>query len=164
MIQAFELIRKKKYVFNLAIFGPPSPELEELINQYDLNEYVELKNEVPQEVLAKTIQRSDALILYSKYETFGCVVIEANACGIPAILSDLPVFHEYSVENKTAIFVEPGKPEALADAMISFIKNREMFDAQKIWGHVVTKFSYPVIAHQFDAMYDDLSESLSFRT
>jgi Glycosyltransferase len=164
MMQAFEMIRKKNYEFNLTIFGPPSPEVDHLINQYALNDYVELQDEVPQEILAKAIQRSDALILYSNYETFGCVVIEANACGIPAILSNLPVFREYSVENKTAIFVEPANPEALADAMISFMKNREMFDAQKIWRHVVTKFSYPVIAHQFDALYDNLSESFSLRT
>lgn len=164
MMRAFEMIRKKNYVFKLIIFGPPSPEVDLLIKHYDLDDYVEMKNEVPQEVLAKTIQASDALVLYSNYETFGCVVIEANACGIPAILSDLPVFREYSVENKTAIFVEPANPEALADAMISFMKNRGMFDAQKIWRHVVTKFSYPVIAHQFDALYDQLSESLSLRT
>ena len=164
MIQAFEMIRKKNYVFALTIFGPPSAELDDLINQYDLHDFVILQDEVPQDVLTKTFQRSDALILYSKYETFGCVVIEANACGIPAILSDLPVFREHSIENVTAIFVEQGNAEALSNAVISFIKNREMFDEQKIWRHVVTKFSYPVIAHQFDALYDELSESLSLRT
>jgi len=157
IIRATEIVKSEGYDFSLVIVGPASRELNDILLRSDLLAYVVLKEEMPQVLLAELVQQSDALILYSRYETFGCVVIEANACGIPAILSNLPVFKEYSLENKTAIFAGEDDPAELANAMIRILKNRNLFDPQKIWLHTVTNFSYPVVARKFDELYERIA-------
>ena len=156
LIGAIDMVKKKGHDFSVTIFGPVNNELNDLLLKYDLLADVSLNKEVPQAVLAKEFRQSDALILYSRYETFGCVVIEANASGVPAILSDLPVFREYSIENKTAIFAPANNPVELANAMISFMKKKNEFDPQKISDHVASKFNYSVVAHRFDALYQKI--------
>lgn len=153
IIEAFYIIKNREYNFQLTIFGPDDIKLKQLIKDRGLSEHIIFKEEVPQILLAEDIQHSDALILYSRYETFGCVVIEANACGIPAILSDITVFREYIIENTTGIFAQPNHPENLAETLIKFCKNKNTFSQKEIADYTSNKFSYETIAKQFDKVY-----------
>ena len=153
IIEAFYLVKKQGYNFQLTIYGPGNIKLKQQVNDKDLQEEISFKKEVPQNILAKDMQQSDALILYSRYETFGCVVIEANACGIPVIVSDIPVFREYLVENMTSIFAESNNHSALAEKIIYFINNRDIFYATEIANYTKNIFSYEAVAQQFAAVY-----------
>jgi glycosyltransferase involved in cell wall biosynthesis len=159
VIQALAIVKEKNYDFLLTIVGPADDKLKQVIKSYGLSANIVFKKEVPQSMLAELVRRSDALILYSKYETFGCVVIEANACGKPAILSDLPVFREYSIEGETAIFANPNDPGALASTIIEFIQNKNSFDPVRISTYVESKFSYTKVANQFNSIYQQINES-----
>ena len=156
MLEAFHLVKKSGYDFQLTVYGPEHLELRQYVIDADLTRQVIFKKEVTQDILAKNMQQADALVLYSKYETFGCVVIEANACGIPAILSDLPVFREYIIENKTGIFAAPEDPEALSKTIIGFINNKAGFNKNEIADYTRSKFSYEHVAQQFDEVYRSL--------
>jgi glycosyltransferase involved in cell wall biosynthesis len=156
IIEAFNLIRKKGYEFHVLIFGPLNSGLSHLVKKYDLNEFIECKSEVPQAQLGSYIRASDALILYSRYETFGCVVIEANACGVPAILSDLSVFKEYVTENENGIFVKPNDPAELAVKIEKFITNKYHFNRKAIAEKASQRFSYNVIGLQLVTIYENL--------
>ena len=153
LLKACSILKKEGIDFNLEVFVPSVEKLHDLILKYELQEVIEVHAEVPQNVLAESIKQADALVLYSHFETFGCVVIEANACGVPAILSDLPVFREYSIENKTALFVKPDDPEALAKTMKKFIENKLQFNKEEIATYTANKFNYSVVAEQFDQCY-----------
>jgi glycosyltransferase involved in cell wall biosynthesis len=56
-----------------------------------------------------------ALVFPSRYEGFGLPPVEALACGVPALVSDIPVLHEST--GDAARFVRPGDVEAWASAM-----------------------------------------------
>jgi glycosyltransferase involved in cell wall biosynthesis len=62
--------------------------------------------------LVTLLQGAGALLQPSAYEGFGLPVVEAMACGCPAIVSDLPTLRE--VVAGTAIRVPPGDVDALA--------------------------------------------------
>lgn len=156
VLEAFSIAGKKGYQYELTFYTPEVEKLKMLINEYGISSNTVVHEDVPQHLLAKDIQNSDALILYSRYETFGCVVIEANACGIPALLSDLPVFREYIVENKSGVFAKPNDPEALSEVIIQFIKNRNGFNRKEIENDVSSKFNYAAVAKQFDEVYKSL--------
>lgn len=81
-----------------------------------------LYEEMSQESLVKFLQPATALILVSSYETFGCVLIEANACGVPVIVSDIPVFHETVKQEVNGVFTKLNDSNHLGkcnDAMFS---------------------------------------------
>ena len=122
ILQAFAIVKKTNPAFTVTVFGPQKKHLEELANPSWIGAKYVFYNEVPQAKLAGFVQQSHALILYSRYETFGCVIIEANACGIPVIVSDLPVFHEIIDEGKNGYFVPGENPAVLARKIVWFMK------------------------------------------
>ena len=158
ILTAFSLLKNHNPDFTFDMFVPFPIKLHDLIHKFGLEDQVIIHNEVPQIVLAENMKYADALVLYSRYETFGCVVIEANACGVPAILSDLPVFREYSDENKTAIFIPLDDPQELASILINFVDGKFQFDKSEIAESTMSKFNYLVVAKQFDEVYNNLSE------
>ncbi|MEQ4599758.1 MAG: MSMEG_0565 family glycosyltransferase [Methylobacteriaceae bacterium] len=71
---------------------------------------------VPQAVLPALYRFADALAVPSWKEGFGLCVLEAMACGTPAIVSRRPPFTEYLAATD-ALFVDPADPDAIAAAM-----------------------------------------------
>lgn len=161
IIEALLLVKQKGYDFKLTIYGPEKKDLQALVTSENLQHQITFKKEVPQNILAIEMQQSDALILYSNYETFGCVVIEANACGIPALLSNIPVFKEHTVENKTGVFANADDPESLAETIIKFIDHKNSFSPSEISDRTQNRFSYEVVARQFDQLYKKVINNAS---
>jgi glycosyltransferase involved in cell wall biosynthesis len=155
-ITAFSIVKEKGYSFHLDVYGPIRIKLIGMCADKDLEQDIHFKDEVSQAMLAEEMRNSDALVLFSRYETFGCVVIEANACGLPVILSNLPVFKEYVIENRTGILASANSPESLADAIIFFINNRSAFDKQQIAEYAKANFKYEVAARSFGAVYKSM--------
>ena len=156
LLEACVLLKHTASSFILRIFVPDPENVHDLVLKHGLEKLVLLHSEVPQTELAHHMQQAHALILYSRYETFGCVVIEANACGIPAIVSDLPVFRENVINNETAILVEPNNASALAQAMKEFMNTKWNISPEEIANRTASKFSYEVVARQFSHLYQQL--------
>ncbi|GJD76379.1 MSMEG_0565 family glycosyltransferase [Methylobacterium goesingense] len=71
---------------------------------------------VPQSDMPALYRVADMLAFPSLKEGFGLCVLEAMACGTPAIVSLRPPFTEYLAEGD-ALFVDPVDPEDIASAM-----------------------------------------------
>ncbi|MCJ2122416.1 MSMEG_0565 family glycosyltransferase [Methylobacterium sp. J-077] len=71
---------------------------------------------VSQEEMPAFYRRADVLAFPSWKEGFGLCVLEAMACGTPAIVSRQPPFTEY-LRTDDVLFVDPGDPGDIADAM-----------------------------------------------
>ncbi|MBL7700647.1 MAG: glycosyltransferase [Ferruginibacter sp.] len=155
ILQALALL-KTEFDFEAYFYGPVTDAQIKLIEQLGLKQQVLLKGEVPQEELAKTMQQCDALILYSRFETFGCVLIEANACGVPVIVSDLKIFHEIVEEGVNGLFAEGEKPGALAEKIKEFVAVKNSFDKQTIAATAAEKYNYKKVGQQFFDLYNKL--------
>ena len=71
-------------------------------------------------------------------------VLEAAACGVPAITSDIGGLPEVNEHNKTGNVIKPNDPKALAKSIIKFYNNpvyRKKF-GQNARNRVVTKFDW----------------------
>jgi glycosyltransferase involved in cell wall biosynthesis len=73
---------------------------------------------VPYEDLRALMQACTAMLNPSLFEGWSTTVEEAKACGVPMLLSDLPV-HREQAEGQ-AIFFDRYSPAALAEALDSF--------------------------------------------
>jgi glycosyltransferase involved in cell wall biosynthesis len=156
IVKAFALVKKTFSSFRVSVFGPERNELKKLVNESGLSENIFFMGEVPQPELAAFLQKTEALILYSRYETFGCVLIEANACGMPAIVSDIPVFHEIINEGENGFFAPGENAEALSKKITWFIEHRGEFSKKKIADNAKEKYNYEKVGKMFSDLYNVL--------
>ncbi len=105
----------KQYHWQLEIVGDGDQKkfYQKLSNELGLGKQIKFRGQISDEDLIRAYQESDLLILPSinNNEAFGIVLIEALACGVPVIASNLPgvrkVFNNYQegllvdVANKT---------------------------------------------------------------
>lgn len=98
----------------------------------NLQDAVSFYPEMSQLQLAEYMRKSDALIIYSKYETFGCVIIEANACGTTVIVSDIHVFHETVTEGVNGVFAGKDNANMLSEKMKWLLLNHSKFNSEEI--------------------------------
>jgi glycosyltransferase involved in cell wall biosynthesis len=93
------------------------------------------------------------MVLYSDCETFGCVVIESAASGVPVILSDIPVFHEL-VDESMGVFVPQDNSFALGVQMKEMITKRNRFDSTTMARKMEERFGYKSVGKQFIDWYE----------
>lgn len=155
ILEALAMVKQKGCSFQLDLFGPVHETLTDMVKKLKLENEVIFHGEVPQPALAAVLQQSDLLLLYSRYETFGCVIIEANAAGVPVMLSDLTVFHELVEEGVNGTFVKQGDPKALAAALVGFIGGKFNFDRNRISSVARSRYNYENIGLQFLHLYKE---------
>lgn len=156
IIRAFKKVSDQEIDFVLDIVGPYVEDLKTLSEKSELSDKINFYGAVSYEDVAKINQKADAMIFFTRYETFGCVIIEANACGLPVIVSDLPVIRENVTANFNGIFVNPEDEEDLTQKIIWYINHKNEFDKQKIALSAKDKFSYETISRQFDKLYKEV--------
>jgi glycosyltransferase involved in cell wall biosynthesis len=154
IIDAVDFLRKKTdKPFRFIMYGPFISLLEEKIKKQNLDDVIEYRQEVIQSELAAEVRQCHSLVLYSRFETFGCVVIEALASGLPVVVSDIPVMHELVTENENGVFTNIEDTEDLAQKMLWMMENYESFDPKKISDEAKKKYSFLKISEQFDKLY-----------
>jgi glycosyltransferase involved in cell wall biosynthesis len=156
ILLALQLL-KETTEFEMNLYGPVNMHLLELISEYELGSMVFVMGEVPQTEIAKALQQSDALVLYSRFETFGCVLIEANACAVPVIVSDLEVFHEIIQEGVNGIFVEKNDPTSLAEKLKYFIAQKNNFAKVAIAATAADKYNFKKVGNRFIELYNKVT-------
>ena len=156
VLAGFKMIIDKQYKAELIVHGPDRKEIKQLTASLGLQHLIQYKEETAQEMLAEAMREADALILYSRYETFGNVIIEANACGKPVIVSDYPTFSENVVDGVTGLVAKGNDPEALAVKMMYMMEHYFSFDPVTIARYAKDNYSFDAIAKRFDAVYKDV--------
>jgi glycosyltransferase-like protein len=82
----------------------------------DLAKAVVVTGPLPDDQMAAAYRLADALVFPSVTEGFGLAVLEAMACGTPAVVSRVAPFTEY-LTDADALLVDPHDPAAIAAAM-----------------------------------------------
>ena len=159
IIRAFKKVLNKKNNFTLDIIGPYPGKLKTLASNSGLNDHINFYGAVSYQKVAQIMSANDAMIFFTRYETFGCVIIEANACGLPVIASDLPVIRENISEGFNGIFVQSENENELAEKIIWYMENKDKFDPGTIASFTANKFNYRKISEEFDGFYKTAFES-----
>lgn len=77
-------------------------------------------------VVEQYMSAMDVYILPSYREGFGSAVVEAEAMGVPVIVSDIPGPTDAMVENETGLVVKKADPDSLYEAMLRMKDDPDM--------------------------------------
>jgi glycosyltransferase involved in cell wall biosynthesis len=153
VIRSFTSFVKKGYPATLHVAGPNIEQLKILTEDLGIEKNVLFYGAVSNEKVATITKGCNAMIFFTRYETFGCVMAEALCCGVPVIASRLPVLEENLSENINALFVTSEDEDDLLNKLIYFAGYSNVFNADTIASDAVTKYNYHTIAEQFKAFY-----------
>ncbi len=117
------LAAMKGYNISLLIAGRGNDEalLKQMILRFGLKN-VTLAGFVSENEKITMLQNSEALVLPSRFEGWGIVVLEAAACGKPVIVSDIPELR-YAVDAGFGISFRTGDSKDLAQKIKFLIEN-----------------------------------------
>jgi len=109
------------------------------------------------------LQASDLFVLPSRREGFGTVMIEAMACGMPCVVTELPDITDFifaSGDHGTpGIVTAQADAERLAEAMLRVLSNPA--EAKRLGAaarrRAVERFSIDRIADQYIDFYDEVA-------
>jgi glycosyltransferase involved in cell wall biosynthesis len=109
------------------------------------------------EELPRLLNGADALVHASVAEQFGQVLIEAMACGLPAIAVDRGGPSAIVDDPETGWLVEPDDPEGLADAIVEAIADPDERRARgaRAREEVVGRYGWAEIGREAAALVTD---------
>ena len=119
--------------------GPLKHEIENQIQKLGVSDLVELPGYLPQKRIIDELHNSHFLVLPSDIETFGMVLVEAQACGLPVVATDCGGPKDI-VTAESGILVTPGSVSELAGGMQKLIRSFDEFDPSEIRNSVIQKF------------------------
>lgn len=102
------------------------------------------------------LQGADVFVFPSRAEGLPNALIEAQACGVPAVAAALPGITETVVDDgATGMIVSIDGAEAMADAIASLFADEGLRDGMGTAAAARTRerFAMPVVAAQYDALY-----------
>ncbi len=103
--------------YRLVCVSKASAKTQKAIRKHLTNQaQLEFLNGASDEEIAQLMQHTAALVTASTHEGFGLPVVEAQAMGVPVVISDIPIFHEVC-QPESALFFDPHSPEAFARAV-----------------------------------------------
>jgi glycosyltransferase involved in cell wall biosynthesis len=76
--------------------------------------------------IVDVISALDLLVLPSRYEPFGRVLVEAMAAGKPVVATEVGGIPEIVEHGVTGLLVPPGSPDQLAEGIIRVLQDREL--------------------------------------
>lgn len=133
--------------------------LKKMVKNLGLQERVAFWGPQRQDLLPYFYSAAQALILPSRYESFGMVALEAMACGTTVIASDVGGL-PFTIKNGENGFLIPkGDWVCLAEKILEVVENRDLSKKirQKALGKA-KKFAWPIIAQKVLSLYNSLDD------
>ncbi|MGV3527648.1 MAG: glycosyltransferase [Flavisolibacter sp.] len=156
LLDAFHLLVKEVPAAQLRIVGSGHLKnvLEQKANELGIRKNIVFTGQLDQDAVKQEIENAALLVLSSRSETFGAVLIEALACGKP-VVSTRSGGPEEIINSSNGILVEH-TAQALADAMIYVRNHLKSFDPEQIRKDCLKKYSGAVIAKQLMSAYEKI--------
>ncbi len=101
--------------------GPERKRLERLTRSLGREASVTFVGAVPHHTVPLWVAKMDIFTTLSNSEGFGVGVLEASACGIPVVVSQVDGLSEVARHGETGLVVPPRDPEAAARALDSLL-------------------------------------------
>jgi glycosyltransferase involved in cell wall biosynthesis len=115
--------KRQDFILNIVGDGPFRKEYERLADGLALTNFVKFHGLKTKVELAEIMRNCNFFVLPSLWETFGCVLIEAMASGLPLIATDVGGVSEI-INESIGILVTPKDINSLATNIIYMLANK----------------------------------------
>ncbi|MDX7984603.1 N-acetyl-alpha-D-glucosaminyl L-malate synthase BshA [Bacillus velezensis] len=137
--------------------GPEKCVAWQLVEKYGLQDQVLLLGN--QDRVEELYSISDLKLLLSEKESFGLVLLEAMACGVPCIGTNIGGIPEVIKDQVSGFLVEVGDIQSASEKALAVLEDTQL--SKRLTDHalkmVETAFSSQRIVSQYERIYDELA-------
>lgn len=149
---------KDKIVVRLFLVGdgPDKPILEDLVKEQNLESCVNFMGSIPD--VQQILKMADLFLLTSEKESFGLSALEAMACGVPVVATNVGGLPEVVKDGECGYLVEVGNIEKMVEYALNILKDKELSIRLGNCGNKIAheKFSIENIVSEYEKFYQQL--------
>jgi len=148
---------KKNYTLTIAGSGEDFNALNALIEKIDVNKQVKLFGQATRKQVKELMLQADYFVLTSHFETFGVVLIEAMACGLPVLSTKSGGPESIITDNKLGLLCE-NNIDKITTGLQKLVSIK--FEPEYIRNTVIEKYSSESLAKVLIATYEKEIKSI----
>lgn len=159
LIEAFNrLIRLKgdsSYRLLLVGDGPSKSNIKKLIKKSKLESVVDVVSAVPHEEVVHYLNKASIFVLPSLKEGMPYVLLESMACMKAVVGSDISGINSVITNRIDGVLVPPKNPEALSDALIQLLEDKELRHKLGVSARqlIVSNYNLSIVGKKIETMY-----------
>jgi len=104
--------------------GPLEDDLKDMVNSLDLNEYVHFTGQVPYDQLVYYLNSAEIYVSTSKSDGTSMSLLEAMACRLPVVVSDVPANCEWVKDGINGYLVPRGKVSPISEKILTLLNDK----------------------------------------
>lgn len=154
LLEALAALAARGRAFRLELIGdgPERADYERLAGRLALGDRVVFRGARPRTEVAELMREADLCVMASDWETLSCVLLEAQASGLPAVAPDVGGIPEALGEGG-GLLVAPRDADALARGIEAALDRPGQFDRPEIALRVQERFGTAAVADRWDEVY-----------
>jgi glycosyltransferase involved in cell wall biosynthesis len=156
LLEAYRQIKQRGLKHKLVLVGrklDPYSKAQELIDRLELNQDVIMTDYVPDDDLPAIYAGAGVFAFPSFFEGFGIPVLEAMACGIPVVLSNVASMPEAG--GKAGYYIDPYNVDEIAEGLYKLLTEPELHQTLSAKGYAHARnFSWERVARQTLQVYE----------
>jgi len=135
-------------------------ELKNLVHELNLEDHITFIEQVAFSEVPSIIAHTDVLVQSSRWESFGVVILEAAAMGVPAIATDVGGVSNLLVDGDTGLIIAPENSDALAVAMLKLAKDKELRQrlGENAYQLVISQYDFQKNVDCMETLYNELNK------
>jgi len=157
LFEALNGLKWKKWRLNIVGSGSLEEYYRHLAKKFKINKKIKFKGGISRDGLVKEYQNADLFILPSinSNEAFGLVLLEAMACGVPVIATDLPGVRKV-FSNKEGLLARPGDSNDLRNKIQGLLEDKDSLSSMGKAGRelALNKYSENIIRNKYENLFD----------
>lgn len=159
LIHAFARLVKQKtepaVVLKIAGDGESRKQLEELTKKLNLQEKIEFTGMLSENELVPFLQNLDLYVHASLGETMSTAIMQAMACGLPIIASDVPGINNMITHEQNGLLVPAKDKEKMAAALLLLYDNISLRQqlAKNAYEYAVKEFDSKRMLQKYKAIF-----------
>lgn len=155
LIKSVSLLKDMDLIVHIGGDGILLEKFKTLSKESGVFEKCKFYGEILTEHIPDFYSRLDIFVLASRDETFGVVVVEAMASGLPVIATDCGGPKEI-ITRDTGLLVEKENPEELASAIKNMSENLHFYNKDSIRKYAEEKYGQKSFVESITHFYQDV--------
>ncbi len=137
--------------------GPERRHCEDLCRSLGICNHIRFLGK--QDAVEELLALSDLFLLPSSNESFGLAALEAMACEVPVVSSNVGGLPEVNIHGETGFLSDVGDIQSMAKDAINLLSNDDLHKSfsQQAYAHA-TQFDIDIVLPQYENFYQEVME------